>query len=239
MGILLSFLVGAAITLAVQLVVQLWVVPKVETRKRREDRWERDVRELGELLAMRLADLAEEAHAAQWIYRNLRQEESDEYDPRLVDRQARDMQQATWAYGSLIRAQIAWLTDRVLSIKRTAPEIVRFQKAVRNYRMQAILVRMRPEDDNRADDQFEEAWEKERAAREALIEQVKLLADMRHPPRTPLRRRLMSPWRTGWAWLDGRWRTAWAWLGGRWHKAWAWLGRHLRKAGVWLKRGRQ
>jgi hypothetical protein len=191
---LVPYLVGAALTLIVQMVIQLYVVPGVETRKRREDRWERDVRELGGLLAMKLPDLAEEAHAAQWVYRQLRQEKSDEYDPRLVDRQARDAQQATWAYGSLIRAQIDWLIDRVLSVKPTAPEIVRFRKAERNYQVQAILVRVQPGDDNRTNDQFDEAWEKERAARKALIEQVKLLADMRHPPRVPLRRRLMSRW---------------------------------------------
>jgi hypothetical protein len=36
MTLLVTFLVGAATALVVQLVVQLYVVPKVETRKRRE-----------------------------------------------------------------------------------------------------------------------------------------------------------------------------------------------------------
>ena len=44
-------LVGSGATLVATTFVQLWVVPRVETRKRRDDRWERDVRDLGELLA--------------------------------------------------------------------------------------------------------------------------------------------------------------------------------------------
>ena len=94
-----AVLVGAAAALVAQWVVQIHIVPHVEKRKRREDRWERDVRELGELLAMRLPDLAAEAYGAQSVYRKLRQVENDEYDQRLVGQQARDAQQATWAFG--------------------------------------------------------------------------------------------------------------------------------------------
>jgi len=219
------YLVGAATALAVQLVVQFYVVPKVEKRKRREDRWERDVRELGELLAMRLTDLANDAHAAQLVFRAVRDDESDEHDPALVARQARDAQEATFAYGSLIGAQVDWLADRVLSINRKAPEITRFQRAERDYQMRAVIVRVLPEDDNRTDTAFDDGWDREHAARKALIEQVKLLADLPHPPRVPLRRRLMSRWEKAWAWLGGRWQKARAWLGGRWQKARAWLKR--------------
>jgi hypothetical protein len=180
---IVAVLIGAFAALIAQCVVQLYVVPRVEKRKRREDRWERDVRELGELLAMSLTDLANDAHAAQWVFRALRDDESDEHDPALVDRQARDAQEATSAYGSLIGAQVDWLADRVLSINRKAPEITRFQRVAQDYRMRAIFVRAPPEDDNRTDTAFDEAWEKERAARKALIEQVKLLADLPHPPR--------------------------------------------------------
>ena len=40
---IVAVLIGALAALAAQLVIQLYVVPRVETRKRREDRWERDV----------------------------------------------------------------------------------------------------------------------------------------------------------------------------------------------------
>src|SRR5260370_10250824 len=86
----LAYLLGAARALAVQLVIQFYVVPRVETRKRREDRWERDVLELGQLLAGLLTDLANDAHTAQLVHRSVRDEPSDEYDPALVKRQARE-----------------------------------------------------------------------------------------------------------------------------------------------------
>lgn len=193
MNALVPYLVGAASTLVVQVVIQFWVVPRVEKRKRREDRWERDVRELGELLAMRLTDLANDTHAAQWLYRQERDKKSDEYDPALVARLAREGQQATFTYGSLIGAQVDWLADRVLSINRKAPDITRFQRAAQDYRMRAIFVRVPPEDDDRTDTAFDDAWEKERAARQALISQAKLLADLPHPPRVPLRAAVAGP----------------------------------------------
>jgi peptidoglycan biosynthesis protein MviN/MurJ (putative lipid II flippase) len=59
MTLLVTFLVGAATALVVQLVIQLYVVPRVETRKRRKDRWERDVRELGELLTTSVGSRAQ------------------------------------------------------------------------------------------------------------------------------------------------------------------------------------
>src|SRR6266851_10135270 len=116
-----------------------------------------------------------------------------------------------FTYGSLIGAQVDWLADRVLSINRKAPEITRFQRAAQDYRMRAIFVRVLPEDDDRTDAAFDEAWEKERAARQALISHAKLLADLPHPPRVPLRRRLMGLWQKARGWPRGLWRRALSW----------------------------
>jgi hypothetical protein len=183
---------GAATALVVQLVIQFWVVPKVETRKRREDRWERDVLELGQLLAGLLTDLANDAHAAQLVHRSVRDEPSDEYDPALVKRQAREAEKAVFAYGSIISTQLDWLTGRVLSISPEARELAPFKRDVRDYRMRAVLVRPLPDDDDRTDAAFEESWEKEAAVRRALIDQVKALADLPHPPRRKWRARAQT-----------------------------------------------
>jgi large-conductance mechanosensitive channel len=50
MKVLLPYLIGAAFTFVVQDLVQVYVVPRVQTRRQREDRWVKDVRDLGELL---------------------------------------------------------------------------------------------------------------------------------------------------------------------------------------------
>jgi hypothetical protein len=47
-----------------------------------------------------------------------------------------------------------------------------------------------PDHDDRTDTEFDETWENERAARRALINQVKLLANLPHPPRASRRRQL-------------------------------------------------
>jgi hypothetical protein len=105
--LLVPYLVGAATALAVQLVVQLYIVPRVETRKRREDRWERNVLELGELLTSLLDRRASEAKVEQGIFRDMRQLESEPGpdQARLAkfrEEQGRTAQQATWAFSELV-----------------------------------------------------------------------------------------------------------------------------------------
>lgn len=51
MKVLLPYLIGAAFTFVVEYLVQVYVVPRVQMRRQREDRWVEDVRDLGELLS--------------------------------------------------------------------------------------------------------------------------------------------------------------------------------------------
>jgi len=53
--LVLGAILGAVLTLASQLFIQLRVMPRVEARKRREDRWERAVRDFIELLRTSLS----------------------------------------------------------------------------------------------------------------------------------------------------------------------------------------
>ena len=68
LGTLVPYLAGAATALAVQAAIQLYVVPRVETRKRREDRFERNVLELGELLTSEVSRQATDAHIQQVFF---------------------------------------------------------------------------------------------------------------------------------------------------------------------------
>jgi hypothetical protein len=173
LGLLGSLLVGV-VTASL---IQLYVVPRVETRKRREDRWERWVLELGELLTGSVADHAADLHAAQLVYRDARdRKETGMYPLR------RDAEQANFAYGSLINTQVDWLVERVVSISPNAREIVQFQKAWWNYEMATVLVRPLPGDDTSTDEQFDKAWKVDRDSRKELIAEVKVLATLPHPP---------------------------------------------------------
>lgn len=181
------YVVGAASTLItaliVQLVVQFWVVPRVETRKRREDRWERDVRALADLVAMRLPEVANDTWAAQALLLDARRDRDGAYTEEQFRHLAREAGKAVNVYGGLVASEIDVQIDRVLSINRKVPELAKLEKLYKAYQMQSILVRALPEDGNRSLEELDNKWDKERDARKALTAQVKLLANMRHPPR--------------------------------------------------------
>src|SRR4051794_22733874 len=54
-------------TLTVHLVIQFYAVPRVDTRKRQEDRWERDLLALGELLTFDYRKAADAYFHAHWF----------------------------------------------------------------------------------------------------------------------------------------------------------------------------
>jgi hypothetical protein len=181
---IVAVLVGAAAALVAQWVVQIYIVPRVETRKRRE---ERNVLELGDLLTTQLAERALAAHVGQGVFRDLRQLETEPgHDQGKIaqsrEQQAEDAHEATQAFGDLVSTRIKWLIGRIETIDPKAPEIGKFREAAGRYRARAVMVQVRPEGDDRTDDAFDKAWAKERADREALTEQVELLADLPHPP---------------------------------------------------------
>jgi hypothetical protein len=187
LSLLGTFLAGTATAL----LIQLYVVPKVETRKRREDRWERDVRELGDLLTTQLAQRAHEAEVGQGVFRSVRQLETEPgLDKRKLaqsrEQLAEEARTAARAFEDLISTRIKWLTSRIEKLAPNAREIKKFHEAAGRYRsqvIQAVSVQLsRPQDDDRTDAAFEEAWDKERDARKTLLEQVELFADLPHPP---------------------------------------------------------
>ena len=115
--------VGARLTLLAQVAVQLFVVvPHVEVRKRREDRWERDVLALGELLSAELPDRAAAARRDISMVRAVTQKfknlddyidaTREEYVRELVEK-ANESVARFWA---LAFTRIQWLADRILDI---------------------------------------------------------------------------------------------------------------------------
>ena len=196
LALLVTFLVGAVTALAVQLVVQFYVVPEVETRKRREDRWERNVLDLGELLTTLVDERAHEVRLQQSVFQALSKQDTSgpEFDQASVARsmaeRAENTQQVTQAFIGLVSTRVSWLAERVSAVRPAADEILKFQVASLRYLVQAEKIAAWSKDDDRTDAAFKESFEKERAARQALIEQVKLLADLPHPPRAPWRARL-------------------------------------------------
>jgi hypothetical protein len=86
--------------------------------------------------------------------------------------------------------RVPWLVNRVKSIAPDSAEIVKFGTVGQHHLIRAMSV-----DDwsgvyaHPGDPTFDEAWDQERDARRALVEQVTALLDLPHPPRASLRRR--------------------------------------------------
>lgn len=64
---LLLIVLGALFAFVFSMAIQLWIVPRVERRKRREERWERDVLALGELLTAEVPALATAAQRDAYV----------------------------------------------------------------------------------------------------------------------------------------------------------------------------
>ncbi len=179
LSLLGTFLAGTATAL----LIQLYIVPVVETRKRREDRWERDVLKLGELLVLDLTNRANQAHHAQLALREARAEQTDDYNPALVAQRAREAQEATQAYKGLYTTQVRWFMLRVMSIKSGAREFEPLRHAIGRFEDKAAPVMVLPEDDNRPDTDWKLQWTGETGARQVLISEIIKLVEL-----VPLRR---------------------------------------------------
>lgn len=109
-------LVTAALSLAVFWFVQLYIMPPMEVRKRREDRWERDVLDLGQLLTFDVPKAFEKVRSElSWA---AMLDESTDGNAR-VEELRRNHYAAKWVAISEYRdvsQRVSWLTDRVVSI---------------------------------------------------------------------------------------------------------------------------
>ncbi|HYV29947.1 MAG TPA: hypothetical protein VEO53_02375 [Candidatus Binatia bacterium] len=206
---IVTVLIGAAAALAAQWVIQIYFVPKVESRKRREDRWERDVRDLGDLLTTLVRRHADEAYLRQSTYRFLQQrlEEVSGVDQEKLAQARQDegtkAYQATEAFHDLVNTRVEWLVDRIKSFSNPKPQIIiEFESAARKYWLEATATFV-PGYDHRTDNDFDSEQAREREARNALIMQVKRLADLRHPPRAPSLRQSAPPARDRFDLLGG------------------------------------
>jgi hypothetical protein len=175
-----SFLAGTATAL----LIQLYVVPGAETRKRKAQRWEEDVRELSDVVALQLSDTAGDARAAQALYFAERGMIGYIYRPEAARDAAKESRDSSLAFGSLIYTHVDRLMGRVLQFNPDHDEIKRLTLLNHDYRMKAILVRLLPDRDDPTYEQFTKEWDKERKAREALIKQVQVLEGM-SPPSPP------------------------------------------------------
>lgn len=170
--------------------------------------------ELGELLTTLLGDRAAKARPSQAFFEDLRQlEHEPEHNADKIAQFRTEhiwkTREATRAFTDLAHTRVGWLTDRIVAFGPAADEIEKFQHISRMYWLRVAIASGWDKDDT--DTKVEERWQEEYKARTELIGQVKLLADLPHPPRALLRWRWSRP-RAG---IVHRWTARTARLAGR------------------------
>lgn len=191
MPYVISFLLGAGSAFAAHFLVENYVGPRVDTRMRREARWEQDVLALGELLSTSVRELAGETRKAQWMVQMVFSGELDgQADPDQVSgylsKLRRDAQQATGEFTELTESRVDWIADRIIEFRPGSDQMTEFAIAWARYRLKIAHINVTKYGEVTASD-LEAFWDSERALRTGLESEVKQLARLRHPPRASRR----------------------------------------------------
>lgn len=202
----MQLILGAALTLLATLIVQWFVVPWVEARKRREERWERYVLELGELVSFQLP-MAAQAYLDFLLHHAVI---APGLDAERDDDRFLEERQPVLSERLQMMQRFAWLANRVEGYDRYAENLKFFVWARRDFdEAMTNTVRMlalRP-----SLDELMSRMEVERIQQRNIAVTVSALAEMRRPPRRSLRLR-MRQWKhaIGWyarhGWAAARYR---------------------------------
>lgn len=208
----LGILFGATGALIVQLVVQLVIIPRVESRKRREDRWEKDVLTLGELLATELPDLESDAKWAQAGFghmlslQNLHENLNEEKRLALIDEYRQKARVTHEAYQRITEVRVPWLVARITSADPTDSRLSRLYRESTMLRIRASMNDVLPtaEDGTFDEEKFNKEWADSANYRKSIAALAFELSQMSHPPRRATRfgpRRIKKFLRRAWIWF--------------------------------------
>lgn len=187
-------MIGALIALAGTVFVQLWLVPRVDTRKRREQRWEEDVLALGQLLTFDqpriVSDLRSELHMLALLLDPPHDVDTttERWSALGAEHQEKRLR-ASEEFRSL-RTRVDWLVDRVLSLAPHARPLELLGSQWRNYYLRYVQIDMLEWQPAAGDEQHLDAEEID-AVFDALnevtrqiVQNLKRLATVT-PPRNP------------------------------------------------------
>lgn len=204
-------IVGAVIALLGSLFVQGWLVPRIEARKRREQRWETDLRDLGEALSSdRLLTAASGARwGVDWWVDIRNAEQPDDITPAHWERireAAEEKANTTQAeYDDLATSRVRWLVSRVVALSPSSPELRGLQWQASRYTWASISTREWRFKPGVTVEEHHAAWDKENQARETLTKAVIALLDAKRLPRLTLRERFSRWWKRQRTRMSGWW----------------------------------
>lgn len=206
MPVLLPYLAGAGSAFAVDFLIQVYVKPRTDRRARRDERWERDVLDLGSLMAAEVSTAAQRARGDQFLYRAMRdfpvptmrgdpeqerrQQEISARREREIWEQRQKAVASTDAFTELVRSRVRWTADMVIDFEPRTPVIVAFVRAAYLYQLQVQRLVTSATFELPADS-LEETWAEEGKWRLGTIFELKALARLRHAPRVSKRWQLL------------------------------------------------
>lgn len=193
-----GILLGALLALAAQAFIQLVVVPYVDARRRRQDRWERDLLALAELLTAELPAKMAALKRASWAMRSIHDDLSQREDippevrAEYVQGLAGDAREALTTYEALAESRMRWLVGRALAWEPDAPDLRKLDQLATVFRVHGMNVSLWAYlvDDSFDSGKFDSQWAQHEAALTKLAAHAVSLADRRSPPRKVSLRRL-------------------------------------------------
>lgn len=138
------YVATAAATLTVAWIVQFWITPRVESRKRREARWEADILALGEFVEFDLADARSTFMSALYGAAALADiEETTSNADRLRRAREENRTEIREAGASLRRAhsRLEWMMRKALALERHSIDAsrLRFRATFVGYKATSAL----------------------------------------------------------------------------------------------------
>lgn len=176
--------VAAALGFFTAIAVQLFLVPLADSRKRREQRWEEDVRTLGELLIFEQPKV----YSPFWLalYGTAALASVEKPDPHRLEvakkENSEKLRAASAAFGG-IENQIQWLADRVISLAPKSQPAWNLQVLVLRYRaagalLDGLMPHLRVREDAPTDKEVADGDKRMRKAAKALSDEMIKVANM-------------------------------------------------------------
>lgn len=192
---LIGVLIGGGLTLGTHTYIQLVVVPKVDARRRREDRWEKNVLTLGDILTQELPPIAAAARSDQWRLNWTHVEFKDKpgIDPTKLESAQRDHREkaseSTARFKALALSRVAWIGERIIELAPTEPPLRDFTVKLVSFRLASMTCGQYDyPDDNFDESKFEDRWKRQHEKTDDLVSAVEQLAKAPRPPATDSRR---------------------------------------------------
>lgn len=192
-----NVLLGAVLAFAATLVVQFFVTPMADARRRRDEQWFRDVRDLMELIGGDLRSAVRSIQVTDSLRSMRHDEELDLGDAgvaRFLEQIERDHRDNAAVLGSLL-ARGTWLSNRVLMVDPFNPDLMRVDTEWDMARVHLQTESYRPESEALSEDGMREAWGRGIGRLDEAERQLLSLARRARPPRR--RRRWLGRLRRG------------------------------------------